>query len=78
MQRALVVNWPGLQARLLVRAGAGQETWMETYARPRDATHDAAGIDGALEAAIAAAALTVSPLIDGERHVETFDAVSPR
>jgi hypothetical protein len=78
MHRALVANWPGLQSRLLVRSDAGRQTWMETYARPRDATGHGDGVDAALEAAIATAALPLHPLIDGERHVEAFAAAPSR
>ena len=79
MQRSLIATRPGLQARLLVRADAGRQTWMETYAGPGEATQGEAGIDGTLEIAIAAAALPLLPLIDGERHVEAFeDAAASR
>jgi hypothetical protein len=72
MQEALVAHWPGLRTRLLVRADPGQQTWMETYARPSGGV----GVDGTLDAAIATAALPLRSLIDGERHVEAFDAAS--
>ena len=76
MQRSLVERFPGLQARLLIRRDDVAQTWMETYAR---AAHDAAdgeGIDRVVEAAIAAAALPWSGFVDGERHVEAFEAAS--
>jgi hypothetical protein len=76
MHRSLTAKWPGLQVRLLVRSDAGRQTWMETYARARTARHDD-GIDATLEAAIAAAALPLRSLIDGERHVEAFEAAPP-
>lgn len=78
MQRSLVETCPGLQARLLVRRDAGVQTWMETYARPPRTASDGAGIDAASEAAIAAAALPLREWIEGERHVEAFEAAGTR
>ena len=73
MQRSLAQSWPGLQARLLIRADSEPQTWMETYAR-RGANADAGyGVDRELEAVIAAAAEPWSALIEGERHVEPFE-----
>ena len=74
MQRQLAADFPGLQARLLCRAGDGSSaaTWMETYAcrgRP-------SGVDGAIEAAIEAQALPIAALLDGGRHCEAFIAAS--
>lgn len=73
MQEDLRRTHPRLEARLLVRhdPAGGDETWMETYAVP--GTSD--GLDGDLEARIAAAALPWAGLIDGTRHVEAFDAM---
>ena len=56
-----------LLARLLKRLAdnaAGSETWMETYAN----------FDEALLAELSAGPAALSPLIDGERHVEVFIA----
>jgi hypothetical protein len=78
MQRSLAQAIPGLQARLLVRCGADEETWMEAYARVSSPAIACAGIDAATETAIAAAALPLGGLIEGDRHVEAFDAVTAR
>jgi hypothetical protein len=73
---ALMREVPRLRARVLVRAAddaTAQQTWMETYAidaAPNDAAN--AGIDDALLARIAREARVFAPLIDGARHVETF------
>jgi Domain of unknown function (DUF4936) len=74
MQRSLGVQWPGLQARLLVRDEGQTCTWMETYSRPAPGAGDDRGIDAEIEAAIAAAARPLEALIDGTRHVEAFAA----
>jgi hypothetical protein len=74
MQRALMGAHAGMRARLLVRRGAGVQTWMETYASSAAA---GVGIDPATEAAIAGAARALHGLIDGERHVEAFDSIEP-
>ena len=78
MQRSLASASPGLNARLLIRrSAAGEQTWMETYAR--DATGRASsGIDASIESAIEAAASALVGLIDGERHVEAFDLMPLR
>lgn len=70
MQAELRAGTPGLAARLLVRADANGavQTWMESYALPGRTD----GISHALEVAIARRAASVSPLIEGERHVEAF------
>ena len=74
-QAALCAQWPGLQARILVRDDGVVATWMETYARaPSDPS--GAGVDAAIEAAIAAAAQPLAALIDGGRHVEAFTALA--
>ena len=78
MQRSLAAACPGLQARLLVRCDVGVQTWMETYARPPRTANDRGGIDAATEAAIAAAALSLRGSIEGERHVEAFEAAVAR
>ena len=75
MQRALAASCRGLEARLLVRSDGAVQTWMEAYARPRESVDSSAGIDAGTEAAIAAAALSLRDLIDGERHVEAFEVV---
>ena len=72
LQRSLRNEWPGLQARLLARDGSETSTWMEIYSLPASGADDDAGI----EAAIAAAALPLEGLIDGPRHVESFDVVA--
>ena len=54
LQRSLRSEWPGLQARLLVRDEGETSTWMETYSLPARSAGDDAGIDAAIEAAIAA------------------------
>ncbi len=71
MQQLLTDQYPGLQARLLVRRGEAQETWMEAYARPADE----AGIDADLEADIERHAAALAAVIDGNRHAEAFDVV---
>lgn len=74
MQRTLRAAHPGLAARLLRRpdAAGGVRTWMETYSNP------SAGVDAAIETAIADAARALSQWIDGDRHVEIFiDADRP-
>ncbi len=73
MQRSLERAIDGVETRLLVRRDAEQQTWMETYARPPRA--ERAGIDAAIESAIAAAALPLRPLLASDRHVEAFDDV---
>jgi hypothetical protein len=78
VQRSIADAIPGLQARLLVRRDANQQTWMETYARVQSSAIEDDGIDAATEAAIAAAALPLSGLIEGDRHVEAFDALTMR
>jgi len=75
-QSRLRSEWPGLKARLLVRDDGETSTWMETYSRPARGAVDASGIDAAIEAAIAAAALPLDRLVDGARHVEAFDVVA--
>jgi len=61
---------PGLDARLLIRAGDGSapQTWMETYAVPGAAD----GVDADIEASIEAEAASWSHLVDGPRHAEAF------
>ena len=76
MQRSLCAERPGLQARLLVRDDGETSTWMETYSLPTRSAGDDPGIDGAIEAAIAAAAEPLEGLIDGPRHVEAFAVVA--
>jgi hypothetical protein len=77
MQRSLEQRFAGLQARLLIRREADRQTWMETFARARRTSGDDGGIDAATEAAIAAAALPLRPLLASERHVEAFEIVRP-
>ncbi len=74
MQRTLAAQWPGLQTRWLVRDDGETATWMETYAR--SASNVAGGIDAEIETAIAAAALPLAALIEGDRHVEAFVVVA--
>ena len=76
LQRSLRDEWPGLLAHLLVRDGDEASTWMETYSLPTQGELDGRGIDAAIEAAIAAAALPLEGLIDGARHVEAFNVVA--
>jgi hypothetical protein len=76
LQRTLRSRWPGLHARLLVRDEDETSTWMETYSLPARDVDDDSGIDAAIAAAIAAAALPLEGLIDGPRHVETFAVVA--
>ena len=75
-QSRLRSEWPGLKARLLVRDDGEPSTWMETYSLLAPGSGDNAGIDLAIEAAIAAAALRLEALLDGPRHVESFDVVA--
>jgi hypothetical protein len=65
---------PGLEARLLIRAGDGStpQTWMEVYALPGSSR----GVDADLGAAIEAQAAGWLHLIAGSRHVEAFVAAS--
>jgi len=72
MHERLRHDHPGLEARLLIRAGDGSTplTWMETYALPDSAV----GIDASLEAVIDAAAGDWRDLVAGPRHVEAFIA----
>ena len=74
MQRSLAARWPDLQARLLVRDDGPIATWMESYARA--APEAGTGIDADIEAAIAAAARALEGLIESERHVEAFEAMT--
>lgn len=76
MQRSLRAEWPGLQARLLARDESETGTWMEAYSRSLPGTADDGGIDEAIEAAIAAAASSIEPLIEGARHAEAFALVA--
>ena len=76
LQRSLCSERPGLQARLLVRDDGDTSTWMETYSLPAQSAGADHGIDLAIEAAIAAAALPLERLIDGPRHVEAFTVVA--
>ncbi|HEY4069273.1 MAG TPA: DUF4936 family protein [Burkholderiaceae bacterium] len=72
MHVQLRIEFPHLQARVLrhPELDKGLQTWMETYAID-------AGIDDTLRARIAAQALALQPLIQGERHIEVFDAIDP-
>ena len=55
------------------------QTWMEAYARAPGANgDDHGGIDAAIEAAIASAASSLRDLIEGDRHVESFDVAGRR
>lgn len=74
MQASLRRDVRGLQARLLrrIEAQADRVTWMETYAVA--APGGAQGIDDALCTTIAQRAAAWQHLIDGERHIEVFDA----
>ena len=76
LQRSLCSERPGLRARLLVRDDGDMATWMESYSLPARSAGDDHGIDAAIEAAIAAAALPLERLIDGPRHVEAFTVVA--
>ena len=76
LQRSLRSEWPGLQARLLVRDDGETSTWMETYSLPTRSAGDDSGDDVSIEAAIAGAALPLEGLIDGPRHVEAFAVVA--
>ena len=74
-QADLVARHPGLQARLLQRASAGDEptapsTLMETYVR-------AEGIDAALQAAIESeGARAAARWCQGARHTEVFEPIA--
>ncbi len=76
-QQALVQDWPGLVARLYLRAddgsagSAGDATLMETYARD-------GGIAPGLQADIVAGGLQVTARwCRGPRHVEVFEPIEP-
>jgi hypothetical protein len=73
MLRSLERELPGLRARLLIRREADRQTWLETFTRQPRAPGEAGGIDAATEAAIAAAALALRPLLATDRHVEAFE-----
>ena len=75
MQRSLERTFPGVRARLLIRLDGDRQTWMETYARSSPAAGTENGIDAATEAAIAAAAAVLRPLLASDRHVEAFAVV---
>ena len=75
MQRSLEQRFTGLHARLLIRPDANRQTWMETFARPPRVPGDVGGVDAMTEAAIAAAAQALRPLLASDRHVEAFDVV---
>jgi hypothetical protein len=75
LQRSLERRFAGLRARLLIRPDAELQTWMEIFTRPPRAPDDVGGIDAATEAAIAAAAQALRPLLASDRHVEAFDVV---
>jgi hypothetical protein len=72
LQADLRRGHPGLRARWLRRpAEPGEtQTWMETYAV--DPAVAPAGVDAALEQAIATAAAQRLTGIDGSLHVEVF------
>jgi hypothetical protein len=72
MQDGLRQTHAGLEARLLSRAGDGDElqTWMETYSL----ANSAEGIAPGLEARIEAQAAAWSHLLAGPRHIEAFVA----
>jgi len=76
LQRSLRREWPGLQARLLVRDEGETATWMETYSLAAPGSSDARHIDETLEAAIAVAAIDLEGLIEGPRHTEAFAVVA--
>ena len=76
LQRSLRSERPALQARLLARDDGETSIWMETYSLPAPSAGDDPGIDVAIEATIAAAALPLEELIDGPRHVEAFTVVA--
>lgn len=69
MQASLRAEVPGLEARLLTRNGplSPVQTWMESYALRSSGQ----GVDEALEATIAARAMSLTSM-DGERHSEAF------
>jgi len=73
MQRSLEQRFTGLRARLLIRHDADQQTWMETFARSPRMPGDVGGVDATTEAAIAAAAQALRPLLASDRHVESFE-----
>jgi hypothetical protein len=75
VQRSLEQRFEGLRARLLVRREVERQTWMETFARSPRIAGGVAGVDAATEAAIAAAALPLRPLLASDRHVESFETV---
>jgi len=74
MQDALRAAHPGLTARLLTRAGAGEalQTWMEIYSRAAPSQ----GVDAALEGSIEMQAARWAHLVAGPRHIEAFIAVA--
>jgi hypothetical protein len=77
LQRSLEQRFAGLRARLLIRREVDRQTWMETFARSPRTPSDVGGIDATTEAAIAAAAHALRPLLASDRHVEAFETVRP-
>ena len=74
-QAQLRKQYPPLIPRLLRRSETGvdgQQTWMETYST--DPMREPSGVTAELEAAIAAQAAVLVPLLDGPRHTEVFSA----
>ncbi|MDL2336488.1 MAG: DUF4936 family protein [Pseudomonadota bacterium] len=73
MQSRLRGDFPGLQARLLRRTDAsrGFDTWMETYAIPSDA--GSRGVTDVLGSTIERRAAAWGALLDGPRHIESFE-----
>lgn len=70
-QARLTDDFPGLTAALMIRVDgeqASQRTLMESYVR----TNRPDGVDAACEAAIAAAAANLAPLMRSPRQVEAF------
>ncbi|NUZ08036.1 DUF4936 family protein [Piscinibacter koreensis] len=81
LQTGLVAEFPGLQARVLRRPippnapATALQTWMEVYAM--DAQAGGAGVDESVQQAIETRAERVRPFIEGPRHVEAFETITP-
>ena len=73
-QAGLRALYPWLKTRLLRRPQTtdGQETWMETYSA--DPAMNTTGVTPDVVAQIESQARVLRPFLQGERHVETFQA----
>jgi hypothetical protein len=78
MQDAMRRRHPALRTRLLRRppTDPGPQTWMEIYAMDERVAPD--GVDASLQEEIELhAGALLAACIDGDRHVEVFERLSP-